>query len=296
MDFLYQYNHKKELVNKALEEELGKVTGSHGKLIDSVKYSLFAGGKRLRPILLLSANELVEDDNEDKMHLACAVEMIHTYSLIHDDLPAMDNDDYRRGVLTNHMVFGEAMAILAGDALLNLAYETMINNIPVEQDRMRGYLKAVSVIARASGMSGMIGGQAADIDNEGTDRTEDMLTYIHQHKTEALITASLNAGFLLSSQNSELLEPVIAYGKAIGLAFQITDDILDVTGDFPALGKKPGSDTKNSKLTYPGRFGLEASRKMAKNLIDEAVMHISVFGDRSEFLKCLAYSILERTQ
>ncbi|HPT77891.1 MAG TPA: polyprenyl synthetase family protein [Candidatus Atribacteria bacterium] len=296
MDFQSLYDYKKELVNTALKELIDKVAGCHGKLLDSVKYSLFAGGKRLRPILLLSANELVEDDNEDKMHLACAVEMIHTYSLIHDDLPAMDNDEYRRGMLTNHMVYGEAMAILAGDALLNLAYETMIRNIPAELDRMQRYLKAVSVIASASGMSGMIGGQAADIDNGSVDKTEDVLNYIHQHKTEALITASLYAGMLLSDHRKELLEPVIAYGKAIGLAFQITDDILDVTGDITTLGKKPGSDEKNRKLTYPGRFGLEGSRRMAERLIDEAVTHISVFGKRSEFLKCLAYSILERTQ
>ncbi|HOB20438.1 MAG TPA: polyprenyl synthetase family protein [Candidatus Atribacteria bacterium] len=296
MDFQSLYDYKKGLVNTALKELIDKVAGCHGKLLDSVKYSLFAGGKRLRPILLLSANELVEDDNEDKMHLACAVEMIHTYSLIHDDLPAMDNDEYRRGMLTNHMVYGEAMAILAGDALLNLAYETMIRNIPAELDRMQRYLKAVSVIASASGMSGMIGGQAADIDNGSVDKTEDVLNYIHQHKTEALITASLYAGMLLSDHRKELLEPVIAYGKAIGLAFQITDDILDVTGDITTLGKKPGSDEKNRKLTYPGRFGLEGSRRMAERLIDEAVTHISVFGKRSEFLKCLAYSILERTQ
>ena len=246
-----------------------------------MKYSLHAGGKRLRPILFISAYELASNDNSREgctqseldaiIPMACALEMIHTYSLIHDDLPAMDNDDYRRGKLTNHRVYGEAIAILAGDGLLNLAYEVMLEHLPSSQERLSGYLKAMAVIASSAGISGMISGQSADIQSQEGENDESVLNYIHSHKTEALITGALKAGALVNGGDTRVLDALSGYGKAFGLAFQITDDILDLKGDLVQLGKAPGSDVKKGKLTYPAKYGLEKSRKMASQYIEEAV-------------------------
>ena len=222
--------------------------------------------------------------------------MIHTYSLIHDDLPAMDNDDYRRGKPTNHKVFGEAMAILAGDGLLNLAYEIMLEHLPSDQKKLTGYLKAMSVIAKSAGISGMIGGQSADIQSQNNNHDKSVLEYIHSNKTEALITASLKAGVLVSNEDKRILEAVSSFGRALGLAFQITDDILDLMGDMAQLGKSPGSDVKQGKLTYPAIYGLEKSRKMASMYIKEAVSILQPFGKKAEFLISLAESILDRNR
>jgi len=298
-----KYQAKAEYINKALFSFLTQ-RDSHPAVLEAMKYSLLAGGKRLRPILFLSAYELASDDldiwhcssaNSDSiLSMACALEMIHTYSLIHDDLPAMDNDDYRRGKLTNHKVFGEAIAILAGDGLLNLAYEVMLEHLPTDHKMLPGYLKAMSVIARSAGISGMIGGQSADIQYQGDKHSAAALKYIHSHKTEALITASLEAGVLVSNDDNKIIEAVKGFGKAFGLAFQITDDILDLLGNLEQLGKSPGSDEKQGKLTYPAIYGLEESKKMADLYIKKAISFLQPFGNKSEFLIALATTLLDR--
>jgi geranylgeranyl diphosphate synthase type II len=305
MDFKKAYQDKVHFINLGLESLLKQHRECPPSIIQAMEYSLMAGGKRLRPILFLSAYELACSDSSTKAYLdtvlpmACALEMIHTYSLIHDDLPAMDNDDYRRGRLTNHKVFGEAAAILAGDGLLNLAYETMLENTPGDAAKLQGYLKAMSVIACSAGVSGMIGGQVADMESENKDSSlidDNMLSYIHTHKTEALITGSLKAGVLVQTEDARAIHAVVSYGKAFGLAFQITDDILDLTGDLNVLGKLPGSDEKKGKLTYPARFGLEVSRQISHQYIDQAISFMDIFGEEGEFLRRLAVSMRDRSQ
>ena len=305
MDFDTAYKEKLILINQGLETLL-KGRNSHPAVLRAMEYSLLAGGKRLRPVLLLSAYELAYlRDNKQKgeipkseldfiLPMACAMEMIHNYSLIHDDLPAMDNDDYRRGKLTNHKVFGEATAILAGDGLLNLAYEVMLENIPDSSHRLKNYVKAMAEISYSAGISGMIGGQSADMENQGKDNDEEILYYIHTHKTEALFTASLRAGVLAYGDEPEVLHAVTGYGKALGLAFQITDDILDLTGEFSQLGKATGQDEKMGKQTYPARYGLEKTKTLARKYIDESVSCLEPFGAKSEFMKALSLSILDR--
>lgn len=294
MEFQNACKEKQLLINEALTHLMAKRSDCPSSIVKAMKYSLLAVGKRLRPILLLSANELVAENSDACLNMACAIEMIHAYSLIHDDLPAMDDDDYRRGIPSNHKVFGEALAILAGDGLLNLAYEVMLEKCPNDPKRQFGYIKAMSVIASAAGISGMVGGQVVDMESENSDVQDDTLSYIHKHKTEALITAALHAGVLVHTTDIKVIEPVISYGKAIGMAFQITDDILDVTGDMSHLGKSTGSDAKKGKLTFPSRFGLDASRKMAEQYIDQAIASIDSFHNKGEFLKQLAISILVR--
>jgi geranylgeranyl diphosphate synthase type II len=304
-DFKKKYQERTEYINEGLAYYLSQ-RDSHPAVLEAMKYSLLAGGKRLRPVLFLSACELSSDEFNYKSNgldgfnavlpMACALEMIHTYSLIHDDLPAMDNDDYRRGKPTNHKVFGEAMAILAGDGLLNLAYEIMLEHLPSDQKKLTGYLKAMSVIAKSAGISGMIGGQSADIQSQNNNHDKSVLEYIHSNKTEALITASLKAGVLVSNEDKRILEAVSSFGRALGLAFQITDDILDLMGDMAQLGKSPGSDVKQGKLTYPAIYGLEKSRKMASMYIKEAVSILQPFGKKAEFLISLAESILDRNR
>lgn len=276
MDFNKLYQEKTEYINEGLLSLLNQ-RNSHPLVLDAMKYSIQAGGKRLRPVLFLSAYELASDlgsnnstkeiGNIDSIRpMACALEMIHTYSLIHDDLPAMDNDDYRRGNPTNHKVYGEAIAILAGDGLLNLAYEVMLEHLPSSTKNLSGYLKAMSVIANSAGISGMISGQSADIQNQGDNNGESALEYIHSHKTEALITGALKAGVLVVSGDKDILEAVSSFGKRLGLAFQITDDILDLMGSFDLLGKSPGSNAKKGKLTYPAIYRLERSKKWQANI------------------------------
>ncbi|HHT65825.1 MAG: polyprenyl synthetase family protein [Caldicoprobacterales bacterium] len=305
MGFQTVYREKVDYINQGLAFLLSQ-RESHPTILDAIRYSLQAGGKRLRPILFLSAYELALGDcskaqpptlkQDPILSMSCAIEMIHTYSLIHDDLPAMDNDDYRRGKLTNHKVYGEATAILAGDGLLNLAYEVMLESLPADPNKQFGYLKAMKVIAHSAGISGMIGGQSADIENQGVNSDESMLSFIHTHKTEALITGALKAGVLACREDKEVLEAVSGYGKAFGLAFQITDDILDLMGDLNQLGKAPGSDERKGKLTYPAKYGLKKSQIMASQYIEEAVSLLQPFGSKSEFLISLAESILVRNR
>ena len=254
----------------------------------AMRYSLLAGGKRLRPTLLLAACHLLLDDVSAALPFAAAVEMIHTYSLIHDDLPAMDNDDLRRGKPSNHKAFGEATAILAGDALLNLAYELMGRSAHPRA------LKALSAIASAAGSSGMIAGQAADMWMEGREADQDMLRYIHSHKTADLITAPVVAGLILAGADDRQLEQGRIYGCHLGLAFQIVDDLLDELGDETKVGKRLGKDHAVGKLTWPGLYGIEQARDEAARQIDMAVKAAGFFGARGEFLIALAQNSLKR--
>ena len=257
-------------------------------LSSAMRYSLLAGGKRLRPTLLLAACHLLEDDLSAALPFAAAVELIHTYSLIHDDLPAMDNDDLRRGKPSNHKAFGEATAILAGDALLNLAYELM------SQSAHPRALKALSAIASAAGSRGMIAGQAADMWMEGREANKDILSYIHSHKTADLITAPVVAGLILAGADDGQAEWGRTYGRHLGLAFQIVDDLLDELGDEAKMGKRLRKDHEAGKLTWPGLYGIEQAKEEAAYQIDIAVKAADSFGKRGEFLVSLAQNSLKR--
>lgn len=258
----------------------------------AMAYSVFAGGKRFRPVLCFAACEAVSGSGRQALDGACAMECIHTYSLIHDDLPGMDDDDYRRGKLTNHKVFGEAMAILAGDGLLTYAFEILSGMADGQNDRQ--ILQIIREVSRASGTAGMVGGQVVDILSEQTAPDEALLQYIHNHKTGALIVASVRMGAILGGANEAQLEALTCYAHQLGLAFQITDDILDVVGDAAKLGKPVGSDEKNEKATFPALFGLERSCSMAKDAVDVAVAALAPFGARGEALAELARYLLSR--
>ncbi|HKV38952.1 MAG TPA: farnesyl diphosphate synthase [Blastocatellia bacterium] len=260
----------------------------------AMRYSLMAGGKRLRPTLLLTAGEALGAKTEDLIPAACALEMIHTYSLIHDDLPAMDDDDLRRGRPTCHKAFGEAVAILAGDALLTLAFQILASNAP--EDDISRQVRIMAEISTAIGsVDGLIGGQVADIENEGRAVTPEMLEYIHLSKTGALIRASVVAGGLVAGATDDELEILRTYGRGIGLAFQIADDILDVTSTSEQLGKTPGKDMNSQKATYPAVHGLQASQARARELVDQAVQVISGLGPRTARLQSIARFIIART-
>ncbi len=254
-----------EKVESALARALPVEWQAPGVLIESMRYSLMAGGKRLRPILTLAAAEALGGSKEAALPVACAIEMIHTYSLIHDDLPAMDNDDYRRGKLTNHKVYGEAMAILAGDALLTQAFysaaQARAHGVPADQ-----VLAIIEELSLYAGARGMVGGQAADmLGEQGLTKLEE-LEYIHIHKTSDMIVFSLRAGGRVAGASDEQLDALARFGRGIGLAFQIQDDILDVIGDEKKLGKPVGSDEKQQKVTYPYFIGMEASEAKVKEL------------------------------
>lgn len=292
-------NFKEELKNRVvniedlLNEYMPEVEGYQNNILDSMNYSLKAGGKRLRPILTLEACKLVGGNEKDAYPFAVAIEMIHTYSLIHDDLPALDNDDLRRGRKTNHKVYGEAMAILAGDGLLNYAYEIMLRE-SLSKGEPEKYLKAINEIAKASGIYGMIGGQVVDIESEGKSIDMEKLDFIHMNKTAAIIIGCMRAGAIIGGASEEELENVTKYAKNIGLSFQIVDDILDIVGDEAKLGKKVGSDIDNEKSTYPSLIGLEKSKETANKLIAEAKMSIDYINKDSEFLNNLADYIVDR--
>jgi len=267
----YRENDKKiEGYAEILEKHLASFVSEDGKIYEAVRYSLLGGGKRMRPLCLLAAAG--PDPSGTALDFACAIEMIHAYSLIHDDLPALDNDSLRRGRPTSHVVFGEALAILAGDALLNLAYETMTQ--ACISCKKPNALQAMGEISRAAGINGMIGGQVLDILNTATDAKT--LRYIHEHKTAALIRASISAGALLGDACEAALEKYRRGGLALGLAFQIMDDILDVIGKEATLGKPIGSDERNKKLTYVSLYGIEAAKTRHETLFDEAQ---ALFGE-----------------
>ena len=263
------------------------------RLHESMRYSIFCGGKRLRPILSLAAVEALGGDYHHVLPLACAVECIHTFSLIHDDLPAIDDDAYRRGNPTNHMVYGEAMAILAGDALLAMAFELIAQCrlfFPAER-----VLDALTMVASASGTRGMVGGQVSDIECEGrTGLDEETVASIHARKTGALLIASLVAAARLCEPSLEQEQALWTYGTKIGLAFQITDDILDLEGDAVKLGKEVGSDLRQDKATYPKVLGLERSRILANETAEAAINALTGFDHRADPLRALARYVVER--
>ena len=266
-------------------------SGPLSRMMESMRYSLFAGGKRLRPILLLAAADTVGGDGRQFLHSACALEMIHTYSLIHDDLPAMDDDDYRRGRLTNHKVFGDGMAVLAGDGLLTMAFETLLSQPGVTPEiRTRVALE----VAQAAGPFGMVGGQAIDLGSEGQQPTPEIMTLMHRLKTGALFRASLRAGALLAGGSAEAVQKLTEYAEQFGLAFQITDDILDVTGTEAVLGKPIGSDEKNHKATYVSMYSLSEAQTMAKEAVARSIGALEEFGDQAWVLRSLAEYLLTR--
>ena len=293
MYFKEELKNRVNNVENLLNEYMPKVEGYQETIFDSMNYSLKAGGKRLRPILTLEACKLVGGNEKDAQPFAVAIEMIHTYSLIHDDLPALDNDDLRRGRKTNHKVYGEAMAILAGDGLLNYAYEIMLRE-SLNKSEPEKYLKAINEIAKASGIYGMIGGQVVDIESEGQSIDMEKLDFIHMNKTAAIIIGCMRAGAIIGGASEEELENVTKYAKNIGLSFQIVDDILDIVGDEAKLGKKVGSDIDNEKSTYPSLIGLEKSKEIANELIAEAKTSIDNINKDSEFLNHLADYIVDR--
>ncbi|MGL4607233.1 MAG: polyprenyl synthetase family protein [Eubacteriaceae bacterium] len=264
-------------------------------ITESMQYSLFAGGKRLRPILMIETCQALEGDVEKVLPLAMGMEMIHTYSLIHDDLPAMDNDDLRRGKPTNHIKYGDAIAILAGDGLLNYSVETMLEGAKTfSGEGVISYLKGMEVIMKASGVSGMIGGQVADMLSEGKNITLDEMDYIHLHKTAALLEASVHCGCLIANAEPATKGRLMTYSNHIGLAFQIVDDILDIEGNAKDLGKNVGSDHKNNKSTFVSLYGLEAAKLKVKELEVEALEMLKPIGERTQFLQELAIYICNR--
>ena len=293
MNFKELMEFDKQIVEKYMDELLAINVIYEKKLIESMKYSVQAGGKRLRPILFLETIKLLNKNPFDFIEIACAIEMIHTYSLIHDDLPAMDNDSLRRGKPTNHVVFGEATAILAGDGLLNLAHEIMIAF--VSNKLTKNNINGINIISKAAGINGMIAGQAVDIESEGKSIDIDTMKFIHSNKTGALIEASIVAAAVMSDADDTRIAALKTYAKYIGLAFQITDDILDIEGNEAELGKKIGSDELNDKATYPKYFGLEKSKEYAKNTITNAIESLNIFepSEKAFFVE-LAYYIICR--
>lgn len=285
---------RKKIIDEALLRYMPGEDNYPPVIFKAIRYSLFAGGKRIRPILCFASAEAVGGDIESILPVACALELIHTYSLIHDDLPAMDDDDYRRGRLTSHKVFGEDMAILAGDALLTEAFHLMSDRGLMEKISPEKLISVIHDIAGAAGCFGMVGGQVADVQSEGAAVDNAVLNFIHTRKTGAMITAAVKAGAVLANAGEVELDALASYGSNIGLAFQIADDILNVEGDQKLMGKGTGSDTKRGKVTYPALVGVDASRKKAVELVENALSAITNFDRRAEPLRMIAAYIIER--
>ena len=298
MDLREYLETRRKQVDSALDFFLPEANGTLAEHMEAMRYSIFAGGKRVRPILCIAAAETVQDyDNNFPnalLHTACALECIHTYSLIHDDLPAMDDDDLRRGKLTNHKVFGEAGAVLAGDSLLTYAFELLSREESEISATER--LRIISLVSKAIGPEGMVGGQFLDLDHEGKDIRYEMLQEIHSRKTGALITASVQTGGVLAKCTEEQFHALTLYGNQIGLAFQIIDDLLNVEGTEEQLGKSAGSDANRNKATYPALFGVDETRKKAQEAADEAMAALAGFDERAAMLRKLAHYIINRNR
>jgi geranylgeranyl diphosphate synthase type II len=280
-------------VDAALDRLLPSETTQPSSIHEAMRYSVFAGGKRIRPILCLETARIFAADVTPALHPACAIEFIHTYSLIHDDLPALDNDDLRRGKPTCHKKFSEATAILAGDALLTLAFEA-ISAAPVEA--ARGIAMVTEVATAAGTVKGMVGGQVADLEAEGKRIAPEMLEFIHRSKTAALIRASVTAGALCAGASAEDVARLRRFGESIGWAFQVTDDILDVEESSAALGKTAGKDVAQQKATYPAVYGLERAHEIANELATRAIAELAPYGERAARLRDIAeYLVLRRT-
>lgn len=294
MDLKAYLEERRGLVNRTLEGIIPQGRGPAFRVVEAMHYSLFAGGKRLRPILCLAGAEAVGGDTLETLPVACALEMIHTYSLIHDDLPAMDDDALRRGKPTCHVAFDEATAILTGDALLTLAFQLLASQegtAGVPADRR---LQVIHAVAAAAGYEGMIGGQMADIASEGNRIALSELEQLHLMKTGALINAAVITGAILGGGTSEQVRHLDRYAQNIGLAFQITDDILNVKGDPALLGKSVGTDKEKKKSTYPALLGLEKSRKLAAERIKEALQTLEYFDKKGDPLRAVAQYIIDR--
>ena len=289
---------QRQIVEQALQDYMLPAEGDFAGHVTAMRYSLFVGGKRVRPILCLAAGRCVSEDSDIDILLlpaACALECIHTYSLIHDDLPAMDDDDLRRGQATCHKKFGEAEAILAGDGLLTYGFDLLSNpNLPGPVAEKR--LQLIATLARAAGSLGMVGGQFLDIDSEDKEISFELLQTIHRSKTGALITAAVTMGAIGGGADREQLQALTEYGNAVGLAFQIVDDLLDVTASTEQLGKTAGSDAEHGKATYPAFFGVDKTRVLAQEAVDRALAAIESFDSRAEPLRALARYIFSRSR
>lgn len=291
LEFIFQ--EKKDYIQKIIYDFCPKEDGLQKTIFDAVNYSVRAGGKRLRPMLMLETLRLFGGKEEEVYPFMAAIEMIHTYSLVHDDLPAMDNDAFRRGKMTTHTKFGEDIGVLAGDGLLNLAYEIMSEAL-LNSDRMDRAARAMQVIAKKAGIYGMVGGQTVDVENEGKEMTIDTVMYIHNLKTAALIEASMMAGAILAGATAEQIDTVEKMANKVGIAFQIQDDILDVTSTTEQLGKPALSDEKNKKTTYVSLLGIDISKEYVKRYSREAIELLESLGGNNKFLKFLFIKLINR--
>lgn len=291
------YEDYKKIIDEHLLDFIPNIDNKSISLYESMKYSLTAGGKRIRPVLLLAACDFAGGDIREALPYACAMEYIHTYSMIHDDLPAMDNDDLRRGLPTNHKVYGEALAILAGDGLLTSAFEAMNKDLMLyfdDAEKMAKRIRAINAIAKGAGCRGMVAGQVSDIEGENNEYSNEMLEYIHINKTGALIIAAIKAGLYLGNPSKDMLSNLDIYSENLGLAYQIADDILDEIGDPKELGKSIGSDKKQHKNTYTSLNGLDAAFARLKQLTDDALEAIAPYYDNAEFFRDLALQLKTR--
>jgi geranylgeranyl diphosphate synthase type II len=295
MDVSGYLREKARAVEAALDGYLEQNGTVPETILEAMRYSVFAGGKRLRPILAIATAETLEADPGQVMPTACALEMIHTYSLIHDDLPSMDDDDLRRGKPTCHKVFGEAVAILAGDALLTEAFRLVAENATMSGVDCAGAVAATREIAEASGAAGMVGGQVLDLEAEGKDLSIEELRRLHSKKTGALIRAAVRAAAILSGATDEQLPCLTAFAEKLGLAFQIIDDVLDEEGDTASLGKTAGKDAAQHKATFPALLGLEASKARAAELVESAKSDLEMFGPSADALRSIAEFVVDRS-
>lgn len=287
----YTYEEYKDIIEEHLTDFLPDIDHKSITLYESMKYSLLSGGKRLRPVLLLAACEFTGGKLEEALPYACAIEYIHTYTLIHDDLPCMDNDDLRRGIPTNHRVYGDAVATLAGDGLQSAAYEAMQRDMLLYLDdhaALNRRIRASYEITKGCGCRGVVAGQIADMEAENKNCSHELLDFIHLNKTSAMIVAAVRAGASMGSPDPKMLENMTVYAENLGLAFQICDDILDVIGNESEMGKKTGMDSENRKATYPAIYGLDASRERLRELTDTAIDAMSCYYDNAELFNDLA--------
>ena len=293
------FDEYKELVDQHLMDFIPNIDNKSISLYESMKYSLTAGGKRLRPVLLLAACEFAGGNIKEAIPYACAIEYIHTYSLIHDDLPAMDNDDLRRGLPTNHKVYGDAIAILAGDGLLNCAFEAISKDMMLFYDspeKIRKRVNAAYEIAKGAGVRGMVAGQVSDIEAENAIASKEILEYIHLNKTGALIRAAIKAGLYLGNPTDSMINDLEKYSENLGIAYQIADDIMDVVGNPDEMGKAAGSDEKKHKNTYTSILDIDHARNRLDELTAKAVESIEKYYDNAEFFRNLVLDLAKRTK
>lgn len=294
MDIHYYLDQQRQRVDRFLEQSLPGTLSDPEKLYESMRYSLLAGGKRIRPILAIAAAQSLGYDKDAMLPFAASLEFVHTYSLIHDDLPAMDDDDYRRGRLTNHKVFGDGMAILAGDALLTMAFELCSQDDKANSLTASHRLNIIRELAFGSGHQGMVGGQVMDIQAENQEVELAHLQKIHSHKTGQLIRAAVRIGGIIGGASSAQLASLTGYAEDIGLAFQIADDVLNMVGTREELGKEPGTDEKRGKKTYPSFFGIDGARQLGEECVERAVKRLESFDQQADPLRHIATYIIER--